>query len=673
MGRNVRLGLATTVAWWMFLAASLCSAQTQGSWPAIRPDELALKDLPGASNAPAVVLDQEIYVDDNKSYETDYSRIKVLTAEGRKYGDVEITYVQQETDIVDIRARTTSPAGVSTEFTGTVFDKSIVKSKRLKVQAKTFTLPNVDIGTIVEYSYKKTWHRSIPDVFLHPTTFFFGRTFSWPSASWVLPKALFVRHARLVVHPFKKTPLDWATIRPPEGSQVTQLTDGDYQLEINDLRPIVSEPFDPPDAVLDHRIYFFYVYPWHTESNYWPSASHAGGDDVDQFLGNGKTAAKVVAETVSPSDPPEVKLRKLYVRSQQINTLTTRPEMTQKQLKQEDFRKNKNVEEVLQHNYAFANEINLVFVALARAAGFDACVVRLVERSRDAFYKEVLDVGQFNAEVVMVKYGDKTVFLDPATPFCPYGLLPWEETGVAGLRLLASTYWASDLSVFVNIPPSTSDQAITRRKATIRLDAEGNADGDLQIRFEGQEGLQRKLDHVKDDDTGRKSSAEKEVRDLLPAESTVELQSTSGWDNVDEALTYECKFSIPHLAVMAGKRMLVPAAIFNINGTTPFPSPTREHAIDFSHPYRSEDDLTFVIPSGMKVEALPGSLFDDKQSVSFRSSVSETAGGIEFHRLLTVDHFFFLPAGYNALRNFFNQVMKNNGEKIVLSSATPSQ
>ena len=38
-------------------------------------------------------------------------------------------------------------------FDGKVFDKSIVKAKGLKYLAKTFTLPDVQVGSIIEYYY----------------------------------------------------------------------------------------------------------------------------------------------------------------------------------------------------------------------------------------------------------------------------------------------------------------------------------------------------------------------------------------------------------------------------------------------------------------------------------------------------------------------------------------
>jgi hypothetical protein len=87
------------------------------------------------------------------------------------------------------------------------------------------------------------------------------------------------------------------------------------------------------------------------------------------------------------------------------------------------------------HGYAFNNEINYLFVAMARAAGLHASVVRLTDRRRAALDTTVLDASQLNATVVLVRMGDQNLYLDPATRFCPYGLVPWFETGVRGLEL----------------------------------------------------------------------------------------------------------------------------------------------------------------------------------------------------------------------------------------------
>jgi len=52
-----------------------------------------------------------------------------------------------------VRARTIKPDGSSVNFEGKVLDKTIVKGRGVKYHAKTFTLPDVQVGGIIEYYY----------------------------------------------------------------------------------------------------------------------------------------------------------------------------------------------------------------------------------------------------------------------------------------------------------------------------------------------------------------------------------------------------------------------------------------------------------------------------------------------------------------------------------------
>src|ERR1043166_1644278 len=117
------------------------------------PAELAMKDVAIAPGASAVVLDWVQRTDDTNQRSYEYVRIKVLKDEGKKYGDVAITHVPLLTNIEKIKARVTKPDGTIVPFSGKVYDKVIVKAGGVRVVSKTFTLPEVQAGAILEYSY----------------------------------------------------------------------------------------------------------------------------------------------------------------------------------------------------------------------------------------------------------------------------------------------------------------------------------------------------------------------------------------------------------------------------------------------------------------------------------------------------------------------------------------
>jgi Domain of Unknown Function with PDB structure (DUF3857) len=55
--------------------------------------------------------------------------------------------------ISSIRARTVHADGSIVNFDGQVFERPIVKSKTPRYLAKTFAMPDVQVGSIVEFHY----------------------------------------------------------------------------------------------------------------------------------------------------------------------------------------------------------------------------------------------------------------------------------------------------------------------------------------------------------------------------------------------------------------------------------------------------------------------------------------------------------------------------------------
>src|SRR3954452_3148956 len=90
------------------------------------PAEKAMTSVDFAPGAAAVILNWHQVVDDNNSFRTDYFPIKILTEEGKKYGDVEVPHVSLLSDINHIKARTMRPDGTIAAFDGKTFDKVVV-------------------------------------------------------------------------------------------------------------------------------------------------------------------------------------------------------------------------------------------------------------------------------------------------------------------------------------------------------------------------------------------------------------------------------------------------------------------------------------------------------------------------------------------------------------------
>src|SRR5689334_6349796 len=142
---------------------SLGSFAQKEDWLPITPQDLQYKEVPSNKGAAAVRLYYAQYINDNTASCFFYERIKLLNekalAGGRSYADVEIpifTIGDFVEDITDLKARTIKPDGSIMEFSGKPFEKVVFKGRGNKVTVKAFSMPEVSVGSIIEYKYRAT-------------------------------------------------------------------------------------------------------------------------------------------------------------------------------------------------------------------------------------------------------------------------------------------------------------------------------------------------------------------------------------------------------------------------------------------------------------------------------------------------------------------------------------
>ena len=653
------------------LAITLCigvlsaKAQAPQSWPNVTPQDLALKDNLLNPGEPALILYYEVQTDSVKSTETAYKRIKVFREEGKKYANVEIPYFETRAQVEEIRARVTSPEGKSEEFNGAVYDKEVVKMKKYRISAKTFTLPSVEVGSIIEYSYRLHWRSDIPDVFRNSGAYLITQAFAYPAAEWEIQQALSVRQGHFVLHPLKGTRTVTFTHELPKDAVQRTLADGSVELEVRNIPPFQKEEYSPPEESLKIRADVFYILGMFSGDTryYWMSLARREAEYYDAFVGKRKGVKKEVDGLLSPGDSEETKLRKIYTRVQRIRALTYEPEKSKKERKQESLRENKNVEEVLDRGYAFGNEINLVFVALARAAGFQAYPVRVTARNRNFFTPERLDPNQLNSLVVEVVVGSGSQFFDPATLYCPYGLLPWEETQAAGILV------DSFKGQIGSTPKPESKDAVIRRGAELNLDAEGNLEGNVSITYEGQEALTRRLRAIDEDEAQRRKDLEETVQKSLPQGAVVKLLSTDGWTTSEAPLKAKFHLQVPSYANRAGQRLVLPLAVFHTKGENPFASSRRIHPIYFDYPAEVYDEVTFDLPAGIEVESLPSNQKIEAGSAHYELILGKEANSLRVKRQFKFEAYYVPVESYPALRRFYENVRTNDDQQAVLTTA----
>src|SRR5271166_544453 len=631
------------------LLASNCAWSV--SFQPVSPDELKMTGEAKAPGAPAIILFREVDRDDRglTAHEDNYLRIKILTEEGRKYGDVEIPFFKEQSNIVNIHARTIRPDGTIVNFTGKAFDKSIVKARGVKYMAKTFTLPDVQVGCILEYYYTIDLAEYL--VF---------------DSHWILSDELFTKNAKFSLkpydnqyHPFN---LRWTWNRLPSGTaQPVEAANHVVTLESNDIPAFQTEDYMPPENEMKSRVDFIYSEdPFEKEpAKYWKKWGKKRNDELESFVGKRKAMEEAVATIVSPGDSPEVKLRKIYARVQQIRNTSFEQAKTEQEQKRSKEKAPDNVESIWKKQYGNGQELTWLFLALARAAGFEASGMWVPDRQNYFFLPEMMDGHRLDANVVVVRLNGTDVFCDPGAAFTPFGMLPWVETGVNGLKLDkdGGTWEVTSL-------PAASDSGI-QRKAELKLTETGDLEGKLTVRYTGLEATQRRLEERLADDTERKKFLEEEVREAIPAACEIELTNQPDWKGT-APLAAEYTLKVPGWVSGAGRRALLPVGLFSAPEKHLFDHAERVHPIYFQFPFQRTDDISIDMPLGWQISNVPQPQKVDAKAITYALEAKKDTGSLHLTRSLDVD-IIVLPANnYSNLRKIFQIVRTGDEQQVML-------
>lgn len=621
------------------LAVFITPARAQKEdWQPITQQDLEMKQVPSNPGADAIQLYYANYLDDSMGYEFTYHRIKVLTESGKKYADVEIT-AGVNNDIGNLKARTIHPDGSIVEFTGKPFDKTIFKGRGLKWNAKTFTMPEVTVGSIIEYKYKAK---------------------NYTSDLWILQHDLYT-----VREYFTFQPRHWGervswSGRNLSGPAPSKKSDG-WDLEWKDVPAFQAEANMPPEANYKPSINFYYFREdIKNEEKFWEEIGKFLHEFVERYIGNRKEIREAALQAIGNETDPEKQLRKLYERAQQIRNLSYERARTDEEKKKEKIKENENLGEIVKRGYGDSEDITAFFVGMARAAGFDSQVL-LASNRREAFFSsKVLTLSGLRNWIALVNLKGKDVYLQPGVRFCPYGLLRWANTSTEALKFNKKG------GTFVMVPPITSDRSTTARIAKMDLVDESLLKGEISVEFQGEEALEHRLDALDTDDAGKKKDLEDELKSWLPGGSTVKLVSVQGWEAPAEPLLARFSVEVPGYASSVGKRLLLPSLLFQTQQKDAFTHAERKYPVYYPYAFSEHDRVEIKLPAGYALESVPSrqdvgigyarylsvSVFNGKQLIS--------------ERALGFNAIFVQLSKYQELKDFMSKIQAGDEQQVVL-------
>jgi hypothetical protein len=623
-------------------------------WLPVTSEDWQMNQVPGDSGASAIQLYYAENIDDPGNRKFVYHRIKVLSEKGlqpKGPADVEIL-VPPDSSISELKARTLHPDGTIIEFSGKPFEKVVVKGRGIKFLAKTFTFPEVTVGSILEYRYVLNLPANI--IFLY--------------SEWTVQHPLFTVKENLSMVPYlegirgfgRGYEVSAVSTNLPKGVKLEK-KGRNWELNAQDLPAFQPESYMPPENTYKPEVRFFYIsYQPESDDRYWRDLGKTLSEESERFIGNHDAVKEAALSAIGTDADSEAKLRRLYARVQQIRNLSFERELSEEERKKESLKENENAGDVLSRGYGWHNEVNRLFVGMARAAGFEASILASSDRKEGFFVKGLLSRSQVQKEIAVVKLNGKDLYLDPGTKFCPFGLLPWSQTSTQALK---PDKKGGEL---VLVPPATQDKAVIQRTATLAVDSTGLVKGEITIQYRGGEALERRLAALQTDDAGKRKMLEDELKEWLISGATVKLARSEGWEGGEEPLAAVFDVEVPGYASAAGKRLLMPSYMFQTKQIGTFKQSQRRFPVYFPYAFTELDTVSIKIPPGYSLESVPAQQDAGLPYARYQIQSQMAASQLVTQRKLAFNGIYFPLERYSELRGFFNKVQAGDEEQAVM-------
>lgn len=664
VGRNIFTFLSISCL--LFIFSQLVFSQSK-DWREISPAELQMKTSQVEPDADAEAIFWEVRLDDSGSDDlirSHYVRVKIFTERGReKYSKFDIPFFKG-LKIKDLSARVIKSDGTITEIKkDDIFEREIVKASGIKIKAKSFAIPNIEPGVIIEYRYKEvignTGARGLHLEFQHDIpvqnlSYYYKpynnrepgyQSYNFNDTKFVKDEKGYFLAKRTNVPSFKEEPRmpPEDTVRPwmlLQGTSVNLVDANVFSITFT-----VKNPNNP--------------------SSYWGSVGTEQSGLVKFMNKSNGDIKKMAAEITASASTPEDKLRKLYEFCQtQIRNTSFDSSLT------DDDRKklptNKSVGDVLKRKSGNSQFIDLLFGSMANSLGFETRVAFSANRNELFFDPMMTNESFIHPAAIAIQVGKDWKFFNPGVSYLPYGMLVWYEEDVWALLV------GEKQSLWEKTPLSGTDKTVAKRTGKFKLLEDGTLEGTVRLEQTGHFALDYRLENYDESVSKLESNIAEAVKGRI---STAEVSGVS-IENLNEPtkpFIYNYKVRIPNYAQKTGKRLFLQPGFFEYGVNPVFSTASRKYDVYFHYPWSEEDDIQIELPKGFSLDNAdsPGT-FADQQKISLLDisiGITKDSSSLIYKRKFYFGNgglVLFPVAAYQPLKNLFDNFHKADSHTVTL-------
>lgn len=629
-------------------------------WKPIDPAELALKGSVVEAGADAEALFWEVRVNDDPNGDlilTHYIRIKVFTDRGREsQSKVDIPFGKfgsREINIKDIAGRTIKPDGSFVALKKEdVFERTIVKTNGLKVKAKSFAMPALEAGCMIEYRWREVRVQT--------------------NANYVrleFQRDIPVQRIKYFIKPFPYEGMGMRSItRNGKTPNFEKEKEGFYSTTMTNVPAVREESRMPPEDQVKTWMLIYYSSDEKIEpEKYWFDYGKRFYEGSKSFLKVNDDVRQKATSLIDGASSDDEKIGRLFdfVRTLK-NIADDASGLTADQLSK--LKENKSPSDTLKRQAGDGKDIDLLFAALATAAGFDARIALAPDRGELFFDRSIANQYFLEPSNIAVRVGNQWKFFNPGYNHLPPGMLRWQEEGTQALITDPKQ------PVWADIPLSPPDKSRVKRTAKLKLTEDGTLEGDVEVSYTGHFAIDRKEAIDEESSNQREEALKEEIKARM---STAEV-SNIRIENINDPskpLLHAFHVRIPGYAQRTGKRIFLQPAVFQFGVSPIFSASERKYPVYFHYPWSESDQVDIELPQGYSLDnADAPAPFGSGEISQYKPSLAVTKDGRSL--IYKRDFYFgglgnilFPPTIYTQVKTYFDQLHKQDSHAITLKQS----
>lgn len=306
-------------------------------------------------------------------------------------------------------------------------------------------------------------------------------------------------------------------------------------------------------------------------------------------------------------------------------------------------------------------ELNLILTSMLRNAGLKANPVLVSTRSHGIPLFPTRE--GYNYVVSGVETSNGMVLLDATSPFNAPNMIPVRALNWEG-RLISENGTSRNISL---IPSKKStDTAMIR----VAINDDGSVDGEFRQQYRGHYAMIFRGKYNKGT-----QDAFLEQEEKLNDDIEISHYKLTNNSEIDKPIVQFYNFYKEDVIDVVGNKLYFSPMLHLAAEENPFKLEKREFPVDFAFPWEDKFIIKIKIPEGYQVETMPeAKIISLPENLgSFKYAIKNNSQEIDLTASVAINSGIIPPNYYETLKEFYRQLVEKETEKVVLSKITENE